>query len=178
MLPKMTWSRAAGSKPVRASNSSATMRPRSAAVEYFSSVPAREYGVRRPSTMTTSRDMRLAGGLVHSFDQLVIAALDDAALDLQRRGDRAVLDRQVRRQDREGAELLVMRFAGVVTVDLSLKQGAHFRGGVGLTPVDVELAGLRPLAQTVEVRDDQRRQELLAIADHHGKTDEGRFLQL
>ena len=40
MLPKMTWSRPAGSKSVRASSSVITIRPSSSAATSFSSVPA------------------------------------------------------------------------------------------------------------------------------------------
>src|SRR5262249_54369626 len=132
MLPKITWSRPSGSKPVRARSSSDTTRPRSAAVTNFSSVPAREYGVRSPSTTTTSRDMRLAGGLVHPFDELVVAAFEDPALDLQGGRDRTILDRQVRREQGERAHLFVVRLAGVVGVDLALDQGAQLRRRVGM----------------------------------------------
>src|SRR5262245_47443698 len=118
MLPTITWSRPAGSSPVRASSSPITIRPRESAGTSFSSVPAREYGVRTPSTRTTSRDMRLAGRLVHALDQGVVAALEDPPLDLEGRRDRAVLNRQLRGQQGEGAGLLVVRPVRVVPVDL------------------------------------------------------------
>src|SRR5437899_11286451 len=101
MLPKTTSSKSAPSKPVRASTSTVTMRPRSWTGTSFSSVFAFAYGVRTPSTMTTSRDIRSFRGLVHLVDQVMVAALQDPPLDLQRRRDRAVLDGQVGRQERE-----------------------------------------------------------------------------
>src|SRR5471032_3372822 len=99
-----------------------TMRPSSAADTSFSSVPALAYGVRRPSTTTTSRAMRLSGGRVHALDQRVIPVLQDPPLDLQSRRHGTVLDRQIRRQNGEGADLLVVRLVGVVGVDFVLEE--------------------------------------------------------
>src|SRR5206468_4134339 len=61
MFPKMTSSSSPGSKDARASTSTVTIRPRSCAGTSFNSVFALAYGVRTPSTMTTSRDMRPFG---------------------------------------------------------------------------------------------------------------------
>src|SRR6476619_2608827 len=106
MLPKMTWSSAAGSKPVRARSSVVTIRARCCAGTSFSSVPALAYGVRTPSTTTTSRDMGLLGRFVHGVDQVAVAVLEHAPLHLERRRDRPVLDREIRRQKGEGPDLL------------------------------------------------------------------------
>src|SRR5215471_4640253 len=127
MLPTITWSRLAGSNAVRARSSAITIRPSESAGTSLSSVPAREYGVRTPSTRTTSRDMRLAGRLVHVLDQLVVTALEDPPLDLEGRRDRAILHGQLRRQQGEGADLLVVRLLRVVRVDLGLEEPPDVR---------------------------------------------------
>src|SRR5437762_6607632 len=178
MLPKTTSSRAAPSKPVRASTSTVTMRPRSWTGTSFNSVFAFAYGVRTPSTMTTSRDRRSFGGLVHPGDQVLVAALQYPPLDLQRRRDGPVLDRQIDRQQGEGPNLLVVRLVFVVGVDLFLEERAQLRAGVdrrGLES-DVPLGG--HLADPLEVGDDESRQELVPVAEHDRQADVGRLLQL
>src|SRR5206468_9739945 len=113
-------------------SSAVTVRASSGAGTSFTAVPAFESGARTPSATTTSRDMRLFGGLVHRLDQAVVARLQNAPLDLQRRRDRAVFDREIRRQEREGANLLVVRLSLVVGVDLLLEErpdlGARVHG--------------------------------------------------
>src|SRR6266511_3718369 len=102
-----------------------TMRASSCAGTSFRRVPALAYGVRRPSTITTSRDMRLLGRLVHRFDQAVVAAFEDAAFDFERWRNRSICDRQVRREEREGANLLVVSLVHVVGVDLPLIEASN-----------------------------------------------------
>src|SRR6187397_173570 len=147
MLPTMTSSSSAGSNPVRARSSAMTTRPRSAAPRFFSSVPAREYGVLSPSTTTTSRDMRLSGRCVHALDEVAVTRLDRAPLDLQSRRHRAVLDRQLGWQEREGADLLVVRPVGVVRVDLPLEHGADLGVRVDRLPADAPVARGRPVLE-------------------------------
>src|SRR5438132_14416497 len=98
--------------------------------------------------MTTSRDMRLLGGSVHRFDQVAIAALEDAPLDLERRRDRSVLDGQVRREDREGADLLVVRLVDVVGVNLALEEVTDLPVRVQTVPVDLPVRGRDVLSES------------------------------
>src|SRR5438552_4285864 len=178
MLPKTTSSRSAPSNPVRASTSTVTMRPRSWTGTSLSSVFAFAYGVRTPSTMTTSRDMRSFGGLVHPGDQVLVAALEDPPLDLQRRRDRTILHGQVDWQQRKGPDLLVVRLVLVVGVDLFLEERSQLRAGIDRRGLEGDVPLGRHLADPLEVGDDQGRQELVPVAEHDRQADVGGLLQL
>ena len=73
----------------------------------------------------------LAGGAlglgVHPVDDLPVLLVDDAALDLQRRRQLAPLDREVLGQERERADLPLVRLVAVDDVDGLLEQGADLR---------------------------------------------------
>ena len=62
-------------------------------------------------------------------------------------------------------DLLVVRPVVVVAVDLLLEELPDPRIGVDRLPADVRRVRRGPLLELVEVRDDERGQELLPVAD-------------
>src|SRR5438067_7900951 len=108
---------------------------------------------------------------VHRLDQRSVALLNHAPLDLERRRQRAVLDRPRLAQKLEALHLLPLREPAIDRIDLRLHERArllrrvHRRAGH-------EPALEQPLLERRGVRHDERAAERHAVADHHRLLDE------
>jgi hypothetical protein len=88
--------------------------------------------VATPSASTSSRNASTFSRFpsrgvtgVEALERVAVALVDDPPLDLHGRRHLARLERQLARQEREGADLLVALVVGVDAVDLGLEEGAH-----------------------------------------------------
>ncbi len=109
---------------------------------------------------------------------VAVLLVDHPALDLQRRRDLARLQGELVRQQLPGDDLLEAGEIGVDRRHLFADQLADL--GVGDQLLVVRRGDpllLRPGLERLEVRHQQRREELPAVADHHRLADEAAPLQ-
>src|SRR3984957_323893 len=136
-----------------------------------SSVRSRCPGSAALAASGSSADGSATGSGVEAIQGLLVLLSDNAALDLERRCQLATIDGEVVVEHRPLLDRLPPIQAGVQLLDVLVDHVVHL---VGFREVLIRLAAqpvvFGPPADRILVQSDQRRSEVLALAEHHELT--------